>query len=122
MKKPAAQLDAEIAEALASRRAGTRSRSARSQRPVSKLRPVEGLRIPADSRSELVKFWLAHPVLRKGCLSKYGFDPIDDEKDYWRFGLAEPDHRNLLRAVRRNNKVFSLAHVKRWEIQELEHA
>jgi hypothetical protein len=36
--------------------------------------------------------------------------------------LAEPDHRDVLRAVRRNNNVFSLAHVKRWEIEELRDA
>ena len=117
MKKPAVQLNAEIAEALSAH-----SRRTRQQQRMSKLRPVEGLRIPADSRRELIKFWRAHPALRRGCLSKYGFDPIDDEEDYWRFGLAEPDHRNLLSAVRRNNNVFSLAHVKRWKIQELEHA
>lgn len=116
MKKPAVQLDAEIAEALSAH-----SRRTRSQR-MSKLRPVEGLRIPAESRSELIKFWRAHPTLRRGCLSKYGFDPIDEEEAYWRFGLAEPDHQDVLRAVRRNNNVFSLAHVKRWEIQELRDA
>jgi len=115
MTKSAAQLDAEIAEALSAHSRRTRSQ----QQLLSKLRPVEGLRIPADSRSELIKFWRAHPTLRRGCLTKYGFDPINEEEAYWRFGLAEPDHRNVLRAVRRNNNVFSLAHVKRWEIQEL---
>ena len=113
-KKPASQLDAEIANMLSARRA-------RQQR-MSKLSPVEGLRIPADSRRELIKFWRAHPVLRKGCLSKYGFDPIDEEEAYWRFGLAEPDHRDVLRAVRRNNNLFALAHVKRWAAQELSDA
>lgn len=114
MTKSSAQLDAEIAKALF-----VRDRCARSQRQrISKLQPVEGLRIPADSRSELIKFWCAHPALRRGCLTKYGFDPIDEEAAYWRFGLTEPDHRDVLRAVRRNNNVFSLAHVKRWEIEE----
>jgi len=114
MAKSPAQLDAEIAEALSVQR-----RRARNQRQrMSKLQPVEGLRIPSDSRSELIKFWCAHPKLRRGCLTKYGFDPIDEETAYWRFGLAEPDHRNVLRSIRRNNNVFSLAHVKRWEIEE----
>ena len=108
MAKSSAQLDAEIAESLSAR--------------GSKLRPVEGLRIPVDSRSALIKFWCEHPALRRGCLIKYGFDPIDEEAAYWRFGLAEPDHRDVLRAVRRNNNVFSLAHVKRWEIEELRDA
>ena len=107
MTKTDAQLDAEIAEALHQR-----------QRQ-SRLRPVEGLRIPADARSALIRFWRTHPALRKGCLNKYGFDPIDEEADYWRFGLAEPDHVDVLRAVRSNNSVFSLAHVKRWETEEL---
>lgn len=109
MAKTAAQLDAEIADVL----------SGRSRVPA--LRPVEGLRVPADSRRELVKFWRAHPALRNGCLRKYGFDPIDDEEDYWRFGLAEPDHKGVLRAVRKNGDVFSLALVKRWEVEELHH-
>jgi len=118
MTKTAAQLDAEIAEMLSA--SSRRTHSQRQRMP--KLRPVEGLRIPADSRSELIRFWRAHPALRRGCLSKYGFDPIDEEEAYWRFGLAEPDHRDVLRAVRRNNNVFSLTHVKRWEIEELRDA
>lgn len=115
MAKTAVQLDAEIAEALA--KSSRRTRGPRQR--MSKLRPVEGLRIPADSRSELVRFWRAHPTLRKGCVSKYGFDPIDEEEAYWRFGLAEPDHHDVLRAVRRNKNIFSRALVKRWEIGEL---
>lgn len=107
MTKPKAQLDAEIALAL------------KQQELKSKLRPVEGLRIPAASRRELTKFWRTYPALRKGCVSKYGFDPIEDEAEYWRFGLAEPDHRAVLRDVRRNNNVFSLPLVKRWEEGEL---
>lgn len=107
MTKTAAQLDAEIAAALSQRRR------------ISRLQPVEDLRIPADSRSALTRFWLAHPALRQGCLRKYGFDPIHEEEAYWRFGLAEPDHRDVLRAVRQNDDVFSLALVKRWEVEEL---
>ncbi len=103
MTKSAAQLDAEIAAALRG------------------PRTVEGLHIPVDSRRELNRFWRAHPSLRKGCLRKYGFDPIDEETNYWRYGMAEPDHRSTLRAIRQNDDVFSLALVKRWEAQELEH-
>jgi hypothetical protein len=118
MTKTAAQLDAEIASALSKH-----DRHARIQRQQrSKLHPVEGLQIPEDSRMELVAFWRAHPALRKGCLRKYGFDPIDEEEAYWRFGLAEPDHQNLLLAVRRNHDVFSLPFVKRWKVEEMKHA
>lgn len=114
MKKTASQLDSEVAELLLLEH-GTR----RQRKRMSKLRPVEGLRIPAAARRELTRFWLAHPDLRMGCLSKYGFDPIDEEAAYWRFGLAEPDHRDVLRSVLRNSSVFSLRHVKRWEADEL---
>ena len=113
--KTATQLDAEIAEALS-------AYGQHAHNPQSKLRPVEGLQIPPASRSELNRFWRAHPALRKGCLRKYGFDPIDKEEAYWRYGLAEPDHLSLLRAVQRNNDIFSLALVKRWEVEELKHA
>lgn len=89
---------------------------------MARLRPVEGLQIPAASRDALNRFWRAHPALRSGCLRKYGFDPIDDEEDYWRFGLAEPDHRDVLQAARRNGKRFSLALVRRWEAEELKDA
>ena len=118
MAKTAAQLDAEIAEVLSKSSRCTRSPRQR----MSKLRPVEGLRIPADSRSELIRFWRAHPTLRKGCVSKYGFDPIDEEEAYWRFGLAEPGHHKVLRAVRRNNNIFSRTLAKRWEVEELKDA
>jgi hypothetical protein len=117
-KKTSSQLNAEIADALSAR-----SRLTRHQpRQISRLRPVEGLRIPADARRALIRFWQAHPELRKGCLSKYGFDPIDEEADYWRFGLAEPDHSDVLRAVRRDGGVFSLSHVKQWKLEELRDA
>jgi len=118
MPKTEAQLDAEIATALSERR----QRSRNQQRRMSKLQPVEGLRIPAAAREELINFWRAHPLLRRGCLNKYGFDPVSDEMAYWRFGLAEPDHRDVLRAVHRNNNCFSLPLVKRWELEELRDA
>lgn len=118
MKKTAPQLDAEIAEALSAHEELAR----RQRQRMSRLRPVEGLWIPADARDELTRFWQARPALRKGCLGKYGFDPIDEETSYWRFGLAEPDHSDVLRAVRRDGGVFSLPHVKRWEIEELRDA
>lgn len=110
-KKTPAQLDAEIKEALSEHESHAR-----------RLQPVEGLRIPADARNELIRFWKAHPALRKGCLNKYGFDPINEEASYWRFGLAEPDHSDVLRAVKQNGGLFSLSHVKRWEIEELRDA
>jgi hypothetical protein len=112
-KKRARQLDVEIADAL--------SASGQRRQMTSRLQPVEGLRIPADARRELTRFWQGHPELRTGCLHKYGFDPIDEAMDYWRFGLAEPAHVDLLRAVRRNGGVFSLPLVKRWEAEELRH-
>jgi hypothetical protein len=118
MTKTPAQFDDEIAAMLSEDRQRTRSQ----RRRMSQLHPVEGLRIPADSRDALIRFWRAHPGLRRGCLSKYGFDPIDDEEAYWRFGLAEPDHRDVLRAVRRNDNNFSLPLVKRWEVEEQQDA
>ena len=108
MRKRAAELDADIAHALSKRR--------------TKLRPVETPRIPTESRRSLNTFWRAHPDLRQGCVDKYGFDPIDEEAAYWRFGLAEPDHANVLRAVRQNKNVFSLPLVRRWARQELQDA
>jgi len=113
-KKSARQLDAEIADAL--------SASGQRRQMTFRLQPVEGLRIPADARRELNRFWQGHPELRAGCLSKYGFDPIDKAADYWRFGLAEPAHADLLRDVRGNGGVFSLPLVRRWEAEELRHA
>jgi hypothetical protein len=52
-------------------------------------------------------------------LHKYGFDPIRQEAAYWRYGLAESDHTDVLCAVQRDGGVFARAHVKRWEIEEL---
>jgi hypothetical protein len=103
MKKTHTQLDREIDKALSTRR----------------RRTVEGLRIPPNSREALNRFWKTHPTLRKECLTKYSFDPINEEASYWRFGLAEPDHKDVLRAVRQNRNVFSLELVKRWQIEEL---
>lgn len=108
---PLEAVHAEIAESLSNRGGDSRSQ----------LRPVDGLWIPADSRRALTAFWQAHPALRRGCLRKYGFDPIDAEADYWRFGLAEPDHADILRAVRQHGGTFTLALVRRWEAEELRH-
>jgi hypothetical protein len=108
---PAGSAHAKIGAAFSEREASSRSH----------LRPVEGLWIPADSRRALTAFWRAHPALRRGCLRKYGFDPIDAEEDYWRYGLAEPDHADVLRAVQQNGGAFTLALVKRWEAEELRH-
>jgi hypothetical protein len=89
---------------------------------MSRLQPVDGLRIAADADRELTRFWQSHPELRAACLRKYGFDPIDEAADYWHFGLAEPPHAHLAREVRQNGGVFSLPLVKRWEAEELSHA
>jgi hypothetical protein len=115
--KTSKQLDAEIAEVLS---AGDK-RLRRQRRLKAQLTPVEDLQIPADARRELTRFWKKHPALRKGCLDKYGFDPIEEEADYWRYGLAEPAHRGVLRDVRRNGNVFSLPLAKRWARGELAH-
>lgn len=82
--------------------------------------PVEGIIIPKASRILLTAFWQTYPKLRKECLRKYGFDPITEEAAYWRFGLAEPDHRTVLRDLRRNDGRFTPALVRRWELEELE--
>ena len=73
---------------LRAREAHPPPRAANVQAPTGR-----GIAIPTDARRELTRFWRAHPDLRKGCLDKYGFDPIDEEVAYWRFGLAEPGRR-----------------------------
>jgi hypothetical protein len=86
---------------------------------MSRLQPVEGLRIPVDSRRTLTGFWHAHPALRQACIDKYGFDPIEDEESYWRYGLAEADHHGVLLAVQQNGNRFTPSLVKRWKVEEL---
>jgi len=112
-KKSARQLDGDIADALSARNHPTR----RQRQLMSKLQPVEGLRIPAAADRELTRFWQRQPGLRAGCLRKYGFDPIYAAADYWRFGLAEPPHASVVREIRRNGGVFSLPLVRRWEAE-----
>jgi hypothetical protein len=76
-------------------------------------------RIPKNARLFLNAFWINHPKKRKECVKKYGFDPIDDEEMYWMHGLAEKEHRSILRSVIANNGVFSLKYAKMWATSEL---
>lgn len=76
-------------------------------------------RIPKNARLFLNAFWIRHPKKRKECVEKYGFDPIEDEEMYWMHGLAEKEHRSILRNVIANNGVFSLKFAKMWAASEL---
>ena len=76
-------------------------------------------RIPKNARLFLNSFWIRHPKKRKECVEKYGFDPIEDEEMYWMHGLAEKEHRLILRNVIANNGVFSLKFAKMWAASEL---
>lgn len=83
---------------------------------AAKLNPL-----PPDSAAELQRWWLAHPAFRRECQNKYGYDPINQPDDYWPYGLAEPAHSNVLRAVQENGGNFTLELVKIWEREELGH-
>jgi hypothetical protein len=76
-------------------------------------------RIPKNTRLFLNAFWIRHPKKRKECVEKYGFDPIEDEEMYWMHGLAEKEHRSILRNVIANDGVFSLKFAKMWAASEL---
>lgn len=78
--------------------------------------------ITDSANAELKRFWAAHPDLRSECKSKYGHDPVDDAMAYWKWGLGEPEHRDVRERVEANGGVFGLADVKEWERQEVEHA
>lgn len=87
--------------------------------PVAKIVSGDPIDIPKDSREELTRFWHEYPDLRQGCKDKYGFDPIDDETDYWRHGLGdEPEHASVLKAIHEQGQ-FTPELVKEWEKQEL---
>lgn len=75
--------------------------------------------LPPDSVAELGRFWSAHPDLRTACREKYGFDPVEEPSGYWPFGLAEPEHADVLAAIRENGGTFTLELVRMWEKQEL---
>ena len=78
------------------------------------------MRIPDDARAELVRFWGQHPDLRAECKRHYGFDPVRQEQSYWEHGLPdEPEHKDVLAAVRAADNTFTLPLVKRWEHEEL---
>jgi len=78
--------------------------------------------LPHDSRAELVRFWAEHPDMRQECTANYGHDPVEREADYWRFGIAEPEHADVLDAIKANGGLFTLDLVKRWEAQEIAEA
>lgn len=78
--------------------------------------------IPTDSAAELNSFWFAHPDLRQACVDKYGYDPVLDKGLYWRHGLAEPEHANVLAQVAANDGTFSLPLVLEWEQEEVDEA
>jgi len=86
------------------------------------LTPVPIKSIDADADEVLTKFWHDHDDLRKACLAKYGYDPIDEKMSYWEYGLAEPEHKALADGVVANDGAFSLELAKRWTKGELEAA
>ena len=77
--------------------------------------------IPPEALAELARFWEEHPDLRHECKDKYGYDPLLMPERYWPAGLAEPEHHEVLSAVRAGG-AFTLPLVRRWESQELAHA
>ena len=86
-----------------------------------------GASVPIDTVAEdadklLTEFWLDHDDLRKECTKKYGFDPIDAKLDYWKHGLAEPEHHEIAKAVQLHEGVFTLEMAEKWAKQELEAA
>jgi len=86
---------------------------------VSEVKPVIIKGIHDDAKKVLHKFWEDHPDLRKGCLDKYGYDPIDDELPYWYYGLAEPEHHMILEDVLKNDGFIDLEQANRWTKSEL---
>jgi broad specificity phosphatase PhoE len=75
--------------------------------------------IEEDAKQELIRFWTQHPDLRAECVKKYGYDPINQDLSYWKFGLAEPEHAAVRERVEQCGGVFALPEVKEWEKQEL---
>jgi len=86
---------------------------------ISEVKPVIIKGIHDDAKKVLHKFWEDHPDLRKGCLDKYGYDPIDDELPYWYYGLAEPEHHMILEDVLKNDGFIDLEQANRWTKSEL---
>jgi hypothetical protein len=86
----------------------------------SRVAKAADLQIPPESRAALATFWRSHPALRAHCKKEYGFDPVRQPDDYWKPGLAEPEHADVLREAR--NKGFTLDLVKRWQREELAEA
>ena len=80
------------------------------------------IRLADDARIELARFWRRHPDLRDDCVGKYGHDPLAKPDAYWPYGLSEPEHRDVLAAVKANGGLFTLALVKRWEREEIAEA
>ena len=83
------------------------------------LTPVKIKEIGHDADTILTSFWERHDDLRKGCLAKYGFDPIDEKMSYWMYGLAEPEHKEIAKAVEANGGTFTLELAQQWTDGEL---
>jgi hypothetical protein len=76
-------------------------------------------RIPHSARMFLNAFWVEHPKLRRSCIKKYGYDPLINDFAYFKHGLTEREHRNVLKQLNENRGVFSLQLAKKWAKSEL---
>ena len=85
---------------------------------TSGLTPQE-FKITPGAKSYLEGFWEQYPNLRDGCVNKYGYDPVDNTREYWRWGLSEPEHRDVLESVMSNGGVFDAALAQRWAQEEV---
>jgi len=77
------------------------------------------MHITGPARKFLTSFWLSHPSLRRKCVEKYGYDPIEDETNYWIYGIAESDHKDILNQIKKSKNTFSLYLAKMWALEEV---
>ena len=83
-----------------------------------KLEKQDYLKISPYVRKLLNAFWKSRPDLRKACTDKYGYDPIQQEREYWPPGITEADHDDIRNDINNNGGIFSAALARRWIISE----
>lgn len=76
------------------------------------------MKITMQAKKYLRNFWIDEPFLRKQCVKKYGYDPIENECKYWEHGIAEGDHKKVLFKIIKNFNTFSLPLAREWAIEE----
>lgn len=99
---------------------------------IAALEPVykdatEGLtpqefKITPGAKAYLNGFWAQYPNLRDGCKTKYGYDPVQQHRAYWRWGLSEPEHKDVLHEVMQNGGVFNAELAQKWAQEEVHEA